>query len=126
VLHHIPGEEQRVELLRQARDLIKPGGIFIHSEWQFQFSARLMARRMPWEFIGLSNEDVEPGDTLMDWRYALPGQAEQVGYRYVHLFTRGELAELAERAGFEIEEEFESDGEGGRLGVYQRWVKIDR
>jgi ubiquinone/menaquinone biosynthesis C-methylase UbiE len=125
MLHHIPGEEQRVELLRQVRDLIKPGGTFIHSEWQFQFSAKLMARRMPWEFIGLTNEDVEAGDTLMDWRYALPGQAEQVGYRYVHLFTRGELAELVDRAGFEIADEYESDGEGGRLGVYQKWISVD-
>lgn len=121
VLHHIPGEEQRMELLQQAHDLIRPGGTFIHSEWQFQYSQKLMARRMPWEFIGLTSDDVEPGDTLMDWRYALPGQAEQVGYRYVHLFTRAELAELANQAGFEIVEEFESDGEGGRLGIYQVW-----
>jgi tRNA (uracil-5-)-methyltransferase TRM9 len=123
-LHHIPGEEQRTDLIRQARGLIKPGGMFIHSEWQFQFSEKLMARRMPWEFIGLSREDVEPGDTLMDWRYALPGQAEKVGYRYVHLFTRAELVELADQAGFEIIEEFESDGEGGRLGIYQVWKYI--
>jgi tRNA (uracil-5-)-methyltransferase TRM9 len=123
VLHHIPGEEQRVELLWQARELIKPAGVLIHSEWQFQFSEKLMARRMPWEFIGLTNEDVEPGDTLMDWRYALPGQSERVGYRYVHLFTRAELAELADRAGFEIIDEFESDGEGSRLGIYQVWKK---
>ena len=122
VLHHIPGEEQRVDLMRQVSDLLKPGGVFIHSEWQFQFSDKLMARRMPWEFIGLTNEEVEPGDTLMDWRYALPGQAEKVGYRYVHLFTRAELADLADQAGFAIEEEFESDGEGGRLGVYQKWI----
>ena len=47
VLHHIPGEEQRVELLRQVRQLLKPEGVFIHSEWQFQFSQKLMARRMP-------------------------------------------------------------------------------
>ena len=124
VLHHIPGEDQRVALLRQVSGLIKPGGKFIHSEWQFQFSEKLMARRMPWEFMGLTNEDMEPGDTLMDWRYALPGQAEKVGYRYVHLFTRAELAELADRAGFEIDEEFESDGEGGRLGIYQKWAAI--
>ena len=124
VVHHIPGEEQRVELMRQVRDLLKPGGLFIHSEWQFQYSEKLMARRMPWEFAGLTAADVEPGDTLMDWRYALPGQAEQVGYRYVHLFTRAELGELADRAGFEIVDEFESDGEGGRLGVYQVWKFI--
>ncbi|NTW07988.1 MAG: class I SAM-dependent methyltransferase [Anaerolineaceae bacterium] len=121
MLHHIPGEDQRLELMRQARYLLKPNGLFIHSEWQFQYSEKLMARRMPWEFAGLTAVDVEPGDTLMDWRYALPGQAEQVGYRYVHLFTRAELEELADRAGFEIADEFESDGEGGRLGIYQVW-----
>lgn len=123
VLHHIPGEERRLQLLRQLHDLLKPGGMFIHSEWQFQFSEKLMKRRLPWEFIGLSNEDVEAGDTLMDWRYSLEGQNEKVGYRYVHLFTRAELAELAGSTGFRITDEFESDGEGGRLGLYQRWEK---
>ncbi|HWR65068.1 MAG TPA: hypothetical protein VN364_03015, partial [Bellilinea sp.] len=63
------------------------------------------------------------GDTLLDWRYALPGQPEQVGLRYVHLFSREELAELAAQAGFAVESEFESDGEGGRLGLYQAWRK---
>lgn len=123
VLHHVPGEERRLQLLRQVHDLLKPGGIFIHSEWQFQYSEKLMKRRLPWEFIGLDNDDVEPGDTLMDWRYALEDQKEKVGYRYVHLFTRAELGELAEGSGFEIVDEFESDGEGGRLGLYQEWRK---
>lgn len=125
VLHHIPGEEQRLQLIKRVHDLLRPGGMFIHSEWQFQFSEKLMKRRLSWEFIGLSNEDVEPGDTLMDWRYALEDQKERVGYRYVHLFTRAELAELAEAAGFRIIDEFESDGEGGRLGLYQRWTRVE-
>lgn len=125
VLHHIPGEERRIKLLKQVRELLRPGGIFIHSEWQFQYSEKLMKRRLPWEFIGFSQEDVEPGDTLMDWRYALEGQQEKVGYRYVHLFTRSELGELAEATGFRIIDEFESDGEGGRLGLYQRWTMDD-
>ena len=125
VLHHIPGEELRLGLLKQIRDLLKPKGIFIHSEWQFQYSEKLMKRCLPWEFIGLTSEDVELGDTLMDWRYALEDQKERVGYRYVHLFTRAELEALVEEAGFRIIDEFESDGEGGRLGLYQRWEKDD-
>lgn len=125
VLHHIPGEELRLGLLKQILDLLKPKGIFIHSEWQFQYSEKLMKRRLPWEFIGLTSEDVEAGDTLMDWRYALEDQKERVGYRYVHLFTRAELEDLAEAAGFRIIDEFESDGEGERLGLYQRWTRDD-
>jgi tRNA (uracil-5-)-methyltransferase TRM9 len=121
VLHHLPGVDLRQRVLEDVRGILKPGGLFVHSEWQFQNSPKLMARRQPWEMIGLQDADVEAGDTLLDWRYALPGQPEQVGLRYVHLFDREELARLATDTGFEISAEFESDGEGGRLGLYQIW-----
>ena len=120
-LHHLPGLELRTRILHQVHSLLVPGGLFIHSNWQFQHSPRLAARRQPWQMIGLEEEDVEPGDTLLDWRYTLPGEPERKGLRYVHLFSRPELEELAALTGFDILEEFESDGEGGRLGLYQTW-----
>ena len=123
VLHHLPGSEVRARLLRQVNELLPEGGLFIHSEWQFQHSPRLMARRVPWDAAGIDEQDLEPGDTLLDWRHALPGQPEQVGLRYVHLFTREELSTLAAETGFRIESEFESDGATGRLGLYQVWRK---
>ncbi len=123
VLHHLPDAAVRLRVLRQVNELLPEGGVFIHSEWQFQHSDRLMARRVPWETIGIDEAQLDAGDTLLDWRYALPGQPEQVGLRYVHLFSREELAELAAQAGFAVESEFESDGEGGRLGLYQAWRK---
>lgn len=124
MLHHIPSAEMRLTLMRQVRNLLSAGGMFVHSEWQFQHSRRLMARRIPWDTIGLRADDVEEKDTLIDWRYALPGQVEQTGMRYVHLFDNAELADLAYLSGFEICETFESDGEGGKLGLYQIWKAI--
>ncbi|HHY88713.1 MAG TPA: methyltransferase domain-containing protein [Chloroflexi bacterium] len=124
VLHHLPGRDLRLRVLRQVRELLPPGGWFVHSEWQFQHSPRLMARVQPWELAGLSAADVEEGDYLLDWRHALPGQGEQTGLRYVHLFDRAELERLAADSGFEITESFESDGEGGRLGLYQWWRAV--
>lgn len=121
VLHHIPSAEVRRRILRDIHGLLAPGGLFIHSEWQFQHSKKLMARVQPWEAAGLSAADVEEGDTLLDWRYTLPNEPDQVGLRYVHLFSREELATLAGDTGFDILETFESDGEGGRLGLYQTW-----
>ncbi|MCJ7626273.1 MAG: class I SAM-dependent methyltransferase, partial [Anaerolineaceae bacterium] len=121
VLHHLPGFDLRVRLMRQIREHLSPAGCFIHSEWQFQHSERLMARRVPWNTVGIADQDVETGDTLLDWRSSLPGQKEKVGLRYVHLFTRAELLKLAETSGFKIVDEFESDGKGGRLGLYQVW-----
>ena len=124
VLHHIPGRSVRERLLKQVHSLLQPDGCFIHSVWQFQHSPRLMERRQPWETIGLTAEMLEEGDTLLDWRYALPGQLEESGLRYVHLFDQEELQSLAAACGFEVYETFESDGAGGRLGLYQVWRKI--
>jgi tRNA (uracil-5-)-methyltransferase TRM9 len=121
VLHHLPGRQTRQRLMRQIRSFLKPGGLFYHSEWQFQHSPRLMARRQPWKMAGIDPEHIEPGDTLLDWRHALPGQAEKIGLRYVHLFDLDELNELAFNAGFKITHTFESDGREGRLGLYQVW-----
>jgi tRNA (uracil-5-)-methyltransferase TRM9 len=123
VLHHLPSAGLRQRLLEQVHALLAPGGLFIHSQWQFQHAPRLMERVQPWESAGLRPDQLEPGDTLLDWRYSLPGQPEQTGLRYVHLFTHAELQDLAQAAGFSILETFESDGQGGRLGLYQVWQK---
>jgi tRNA (uracil-5-)-methyltransferase TRM9 len=123
VLHHLPGADKRWQVIHQAATLLKPGGLFIHSEWQFQNSAKLTARIQPWTLVGLTDEDVERGDALLDWRHQVEGQSHETGLRYVHLFHREELAELAQSSGFTIQEEFESDGAGGNLGLYQIWQK---
>lgn len=122
-LHHLPGEQVRLRVLQQVRGLLPAGGLFIHSNWQFQHSPKLLARVQPWERIGLTAADVEEGDTLLDWRYALPGQPEQEGLRYVHRFTPEELGRLAAQCGFAVVETYESDGQGGRLGHYEVWKK---
>jgi 2-polyprenyl-3-methyl-5-hydroxy-6-metoxy-1,4-benzoquinol methylase len=116
VLHHLPGAGLRQRLLAQAHSHLAPGGNLIHSEWQFQHSPRLAAHILPWETIDLTSGDVDPGDTLLDWRQG--GRS----LRYVHLFTETELAELAAAAGFTISETFYSDGQTGDLGLYQVWA----
>lgn len=124
VMHHIPAYEKRLQLVQQVRELLPRDGLFIHSNWQFHHSPRLMARVQSWSQIGLQSECVEEGDTLLDWRYALPGQSEQVGYRYVHRFSEDEFEEMAAAGGFVIKDKFESDGESGRLGLYQIWQAV--
>ena len=115
VLHHLPGVELRRQILRKIRLLLTGGGRFIHSHWQFLNSPRLAARVQPWEAIGLSQEEVDPGDYLLDWRQG--GTA----LRYVHYFSELELEQLAALTDFEVEESFLSDGENHRLGLYQVW-----
>jgi SAM-dependent methyltransferase len=115
VLHHLPGDDLRLQTLKRARDCLSPGGTFIHSEWQLLNSPRLRERIQSWELIGLSPGDVEPGDYLLDWR------SGGTGLRYVHHFNEEELSRLAQESGFDVIETFYSDGEGGKLGLYQVW-----
>jgi len=114
-LHHIPDKETRKRLLAEVRALLKTGGTFIHSHWQFLNSERLRARIQPWEAVGIDPSAVEPNDYLLDWRH------RGHGLRYVHHFSEEELNSLAAQTGFRVRETFYSDGEGGRLGLYQIW-----
>ncbi len=72
VLHHIPGHALRAQILSAVRRLLSPTGCFIHSEWQFLQSERMVRRLQPWEQAGLQNDQVEPGDYLIDWRGGQP------------------------------------------------------
>jgi SAM-dependent methyltransferase len=116
VLHHIPGQDLRLEVLKTVRGLLAPGGRFILSNWQFLNSARLRGRVQPWEAIGLLESDVDPGDYLLDWR------SGGTGLRYVHHFSEAELAALAGSSGFRVVASFYSDGREGNLALYQEWA----
>jgi SAM-dependent methyltransferase len=115
VLHHIPGEALRLEILGKIARLLFPGGQFAHSHWQFLNSPRLRERIQRWQKVGLCPEELDPDDYLLDWR------RDGRGLRYVHHFNETELSVLAQTAGFRVIESFLSDGQGGNLGLYQIW-----
>jgi 2-polyprenyl-3-methyl-5-hydroxy-6-metoxy-1,4-benzoquinol methylase len=117
VMHHIPGLPLRQEIIHKVQRLLKPSGKFILSNWQFLNSEKLKNRIQPWQTIGLRPTDVDEGDYLLDWR------SGGTGLRYVHSFTEAELTELAFTYQFQVVSSFYSDGEGGRLGLYQIWEK---
>lgn len=115
VMHHIPSRKLRIDFLKKVKRLLAPGGSFIHSNWQFLESPKLRERVLPWVTVGLSDQDVDEHDYLLDWRRG------GTGYRYVHYYTSAELHALAEATGFKIIGLFTSDGEGNNLGLYQIW-----
>lgn len=118
VFHHIPSFELRLNIIKEIHNLLKPNGIFINSNWQFLNSQRLKDRIQAWEKVGLSSQDVDPNDYLLDWKRG------GTGLRYVHHVNEKELIELAKASDFEIVETFYSDGENKRLGLYQIWRKL--
>jgi len=117
-LHHIPSSTLRLKILKKIAQRLKPKGYFIHSHWQFLNSEKLKSRIQDWSKAGLSPNEVDPNDYLLDWRNG------GAGLRYVHHFDEGELQELAGISGFKVEETYISDGESGNLGLYQVWKPI--
>jgi 2-polyprenyl-3-methyl-5-hydroxy-6-metoxy-1,4-benzoquinol methylase len=117
VLHHIPGEQLRTTILRTIHHLLQPAGRLLLSNWQFLGSEKLRSRILPWEAAGLEAAVVDEGDYLLDWR------SGGLGQRYVRHFSEQELLDLAEASQFVVRDQFFSDGEGGRLGLYQVWEK---
>ena len=118
VFHHLPGRDLHHQTFKKIHTLLPTNGRLIFSNWQFLNSERLRKRIQDWELIGLTPDELEPGDYLLDWRQG--GR----GLRYVHHFSPEELNILAELSGFEIIESFLSDGENGKLGLYQIWEKV--
>jgi tRNA (uracil-5-)-methyltransferase TRM9 len=117
-LHHIPSTEMRLDVLRTVRKLIKSDGKFILSNWQFLNSTKLRSRIQAWGRVGINENDLDEGDYLLDWRNG--GE----GLRYAHHFSAGELLGLANQAGMRVVDSFPSDGDGGKLGLYQIWSPI--
>lgn len=115
LLHHVPGESNRLLLLEKIHQLLAPGGVLCLSVWQFLSSPRLRSRIQPWEKVGLQPDQVDPEDYLLDWKHG------GYGLRYVHHFSEAELFQLASATDFRVRESFSSDGENGKLSLYQVW-----
>ena len=115
VLHHLPGADGRRAVLKRVHSLLPAGGVFIHSNWQFLRSERLRQRIQPWSRVGLRESDLDPGDSLLDWR------SGGMGLRYVHHFSENELSSLAAETGFKVIRTFISDGKTSDLSLYQVW-----
>ncbi|HIE25182.1 MAG TPA: class I SAM-dependent methyltransferase, partial [Anaerolineales bacterium] len=100
VLHHIPGEKTRLQILSNVRKYLADEGRFIFSNWQFLNSERLRERILNWDLVNIPESQVDEGDYLLDWRRG------GFGIRYAHHYNEGELARLAEMSGFKIVDSF--------------------
>lgn len=112
VLHHMPSRALRQRIVDRLAQVTRRDGYLLISTWQFMESERLAARVQPWEEVGLTAADAEPGDALLPWDQGVHA------LRYVHLIDETEIAELAAGAQMEVIHTFRADGKGGNLSLY--------
>ncbi|MDO4533312.1 MAG: class I SAM-dependent methyltransferase [Coriobacteriia bacterium] len=121
-MHHVPGWENRVQLLRALAEKVKPGGSLVVSFWQFLNSPELAAKAQEAHVRGLASlrdagldpAQLEEGDFLLGW------QNEQNAFRYCHNFTQSEVERLAQEAGLtpQLTTQFQADGRTQNLNAY--------
>lgn len=107
--HHLPSQESRIALLRKTYKEMKQGASLIMTVWNLE-SEWAKEKTKDWKIIG-------ENDYLIPWKNP---QGEVLAERYYHHFTKEELKQLLEEAGFTIQQlEFDegatvSDKKGGR------------
>ena len=99
MLHHIPGADRRLALLRSLADRVATGGMLDFTEWRFYDVAHLRARIIPWS----ADMPVEAGDYLLDWRRGA------TALRYCHAVDDDEHTRLVAATGLKPVEEFRAD-----------------
>jgi SAM-dependent methyltransferase len=112
VIHHIPGFHLRTRVLRDMGSVLKPKGCAILSTWRFLAHERLRRKIVDWDEVGIDEEELDPGDYLLDWRRG------GLGLRYCHLVDEEQVERLAAASGFRVRETFRAGGREGDLSLF--------
>jgi len=99
VLMHVPSKEFQLQFLKEAKRVLKPGGLLILTAWYLwklrsKINFLLMVKNAFLKIIGKSKLDF--GDALIPW--------DKKAMRYYHYFTKRELKKLVEESDFEVKE----------------------
>lgn len=118
-LHHVPGAEKRLQLLRTLLEKTKPGGYVCVSFWQFMNSQKLAAKAQETtaqglQALGIDALELEGNDFLIGW------QDKANTWRYCHHFSQEELDELLASLGSDVRvcAQFSADGKENNLNRY--------
>lgn len=118
-LHHVPGAERRLQLLRTLLEKTKPGGYVCVSFWQFMNNQKLAAKAQETtaqglQAVGIDASDLEENDYLVGW------QDKANTWRYCHHFSQEELDELLASLGSDVRvcAQFSADGKDNNLNRY--------
>ncbi len=108
VLHHVPGFERRLALMRALAARLTPGGLLAFACWRFYEYERFRRRILPWP----PDLEAEPNDFLLDWQRGEPA------VRYCHYVNDAEHAALVTATGLTEIATYRADGETGDANRY--------
>ena len=116
-MHHVPGLNFRIELLKALVMHTKPGGYIMVSLWQFLNNESLKNKALITHQKALqtyTDLDLDEGDYLLGWKNI------EGTYRYCHSFSETEIDELVKAVSPQatLLARYRSDGRGDNLNTY--------
>lgn len=108
VLHHVPGVDQRQQLMATLAQRVAPEGLLAFACWRFYEYERFRQRIVPWP----PDFAVEPHDYLLDWRRGT------MALRYCHYVDDAEHAALIASTGLIEVVTYRADGYAGDTNCY--------
>ena len=112
VLHHVPGKETRLKLLKDLAKLLAPGGLLVFTNWHFNKFKRFNSYSVPSKKVGVNRDKLEDGDKILDWKRGV------LAYRYCNLMPDSELKEIKSDLGLRLVDEYLADAKSGQGNRY--------
>lgn len=111
VLHHIPSEEFRLQVLEEARRALKPGGLLVLTVWKLPQSKECCLRFKYTILKLIGKSELDFNDILEPWGKKID--------RYYHCFSKKELENLTTKSKFKIKESgIVKNKKGNRQNIY--------
>jgi len=108
LMHHIPGEDNRIRILKQAKERLNKNGILIFTTWRFKDLER-MAKKIVKKH---KFKNLEENDYILDWKKGVRA------YRYCHYIDGDELRKIIGKLRMKTLDIFEADAKEGRGNKY--------
>jgi SAM-dependent methyltransferase len=108
LLHHIPGAERRLTLVKTLAERVTPHGLLVFTCWRFYEYSRVRERIVPLP----EDLSAEAGDYLLDWRRGTHA------LRYCHYVDDEELERLIEATHLQPVLQYRADGQSDDMNLY--------
>lgn len=120
VLHHVPGRDWRLQLLRAATERLSSRGLLALATWQFAGRERFVRRTIDWKELGpvlgqkVSAAELEEGDFLLRF-----GEGASLPPRYCHQVADLEFESWPDELELDALDDYRADGADGDLNRYR-------
>lgn len=121
VMHHIPGLDNRIELINKSSNLLSQNGLLAVAYWRFMDNERILKRVVNpqnedgkdiYSKLDLKPDEFEANDYILDW------QRGKRAFRYCHYVDNSEAELINSKNNLAIVDKYRADGKEEDVNGY--------